>query len=158
MRQRTKAIAVAGGFAAFAFAGCGGDDGGSSTTAQSPPPAAAGGSALKIEMSEFKFVPKNPTASAGKVNVTAPNVGNVEHELVLFKTDRDPGSFKVSGGRVDEEALEKASDVKEIGEIADVEPGDTKSGSFKLTPGKYVMICNVSGHYQAGMYGSVTVR
>ena len=95
---------------------------------------------------------------AGKVKITAPNVGKVEHELVLFKTNRDPGSFKVSGGRVNEEALEHAADIEEAGEIADVEPGEAKSETFKLTPGKYVMICNVSGHYTAGMYGSITVK
>ena len=27
-----------------------------------------------------------------------------------------------------------------------------------LTPGKYAMICNLPGHYQRGMYGSLTAK
>jgi uncharacterized cupredoxin-like copper-binding protein len=167
MAVRTEVLASAAGLAAVALAGCGGGgDGSSATTAsaattqqkQTTAAATAGGSALTIKMSEFAFDPKNPTAAAGKVKVTAPNIGKVEHELVLFKTNREPGSFKVSKGRVNEEALEHAADIEEVGEIADVEPGETKSETFKLTPGKYVMICNVSGHYKAGMYGSITVQ
>ena len=161
MGVRTNVVAVAAGLGAIVLAGCGGGGGSSATTAQrkqTTTPASAGGATLTVKMSEFAFAPKNATASAGKVKVTAPNVGKVEHELVLFKTNRDPGSFKVSGDRVDEEALEEASGVREIGEIADVEAGETKSETFKLTPGKYVMICNLPGHYKAGMYGSITVQ
>lgn len=155
MVESKKAVAVTAMFAT-ALVGCGGGNGGGNSEKQAEPSKGTG--ALKIAMSEFKFTPKNPTTSAGKVKLTAPNVGKVEHELVLFKTNKNPGSFKVSGGRVNEEALEKSGGVEEVGEIADVEPGATKSETFKLTPGKYAMICNVGGHYQAGMYGSVTVR
>lgn len=159
MEQRAKVIAVAAGLAAAGLGGCGGgNDNGSGTTARTPAPAAPAGSALTIKMSEFKFDPKNATAKAGTVKITAPNVGTAEHELVLFKTNRAPGSFKVSGARVDEEALDKTPGVTGVGEIADVEPKQTKSASFDLTPGRYVMICNVAGHYKSGMYGTITVR
>ena len=43
------------------------------------------------------------------------------------------------------------------GEIPDVEAGATKSADFELKPGKYVMFCNLPGHYAAGMYGTLTV-
>ena len=172
MEVRTKVLAGAVGLVALAVAGCGGGgDGSSATTAadttstaaattqqQTTPAASTGASKLTIKMSEFAFDPKDPTASAGKVKITAPNVGKVEHELVLFKTNRDAGSFKVSGGRVNEDALEKTPGIKDVGEIADVEPGETKSATFKLAAGNYVMICNVAGHYQAGMYGTITVK
>ena len=79
------------------------------------------------------------------------------HELVLLKTNRDPGSFEVSGGEVDEKALEE-SGAEIPGEIADVPPGKSKSMTVDLTPGKYAMICNLPGHYQRGMYGSLTAK
>ena len=108
-------------------------------------------------LGDFFFDPKDVTADAGSVTISAPNVGQVEHELVLFKTDADPASLPVSGGDVDEEALEEQS-AEEAGEIADVPPGQTKEKSFKLTAGKYVMFCNLPAHYKQGMYGSVTVK
>lgn len=137
------------------LAGCGGDNG---TTSQTE--AAGGGSAghntLEIKLGDFFFKPKNATAKAGPTVIKAPNDGSVEHELVLFKTNMNPAKLptKANGG-VDEEKLEKTTE--EGGEIPDVEAGQTESGNFKLTPGKYVMFCNLPGHYAQGMYGTLTV-
>jgi uncharacterized cupredoxin-like copper-binding protein len=38
-----------------------------------------------------------------------------------------------------------------------VAAGETKSGNFELTPGHYVIFCNLPGHYAKGMYGTLTV-
>jgi uncharacterized cupredoxin-like copper-binding protein len=115
------------------------------------------GKSVEIKMGEYFFDPKDVTVTAGKVKITAPNTGKLLHELVLLKTNKDPGSFKASGGEVDEKALED-SGIEIPGEIADVDPGKTKSATIDLSPGKYAMICNVSGHYKAGMYGSLTAK
>jgi hypothetical protein len=61
----------------------------------------------------------------------------------------------VADGGIDEEKLDEQA--REIGEIPDVEAGETKEATFDLTPGKYVMFCNLPGHYAQGMYGSITV-
>jgi uncharacterized cupredoxin-like copper-binding protein len=37
-------------------------------------------------------------------------------------------------------------------------PGESAPHTFDLKPGTYVMVCNVPGHYDAGMYGTLTVR
>jgi uncharacterized cupredoxin-like copper-binding protein len=138
----------------LAIVGCGDDDGGTTATT-STTGATQGGKSVKIEMGEFYFKPKDVSVDSGRVKITAPNVGKAEHELVILKTDRDAASFPVSGNRVDEKNLKGAEDV---GEIADVGPGETKNGSFVLKPGKYAMICNIPGHYKSGMYGSITAR
>ncbi len=46
-----------------------------------------------------------------------------------------------------------------IGKIEQSELGSGKSASatFDLSPGKYVFICNLGGHYQNGMYAGFTV-
>jgi uncharacterized cupredoxin-like copper-binding protein len=144
---------------AIVYSGCGDDNKSSSDSASTATTTAqqSGGKSIEIRMDDYSFSPKDATASPGRVKITAPNDGKVVHELVLFKTDQDPGSFKVSGGEVNEQALE-ASGAKSPGEIADVESGQSKSATLDLTPGKYAMICNVVGHYQRGMYGSLTVK
>jgi uncharacterized cupredoxin-like copper-binding protein len=155
MRYRSILILVAA-IAAVVVVGCGDDDGGDGgTTAADTTTTTAG--ALTIEMGDFYFDPKDVTAEAGPATIDAPNVGQVVHELVLFKTDADPASLPVSGPEVDEAALEEQGAVL-AGEIEDVEAGHTKSGSFDLTAGKYVMFCNIPTHYGQGMYGSVTVK
>lgn len=124
-----------------------------STTLASP----SGGGALQIAMNDDFFVPNGATAKAGSVTISTPNSGQLVHEMVLAKTQADPAKLPTtSDGSVDEAKLESAG--QDAGEIADVSPGATKKGTFKLAPGRYVMFCNVPGHYAAGMYGTITVK
>ena len=138
--------------------GCGDDDNGgggqadqpSSTKTEktTPPPAAS--HALTIRMTEYAFDPKDAVAKKGKVTISAPNGGQIVHELVLLKTDADPATLPKKGDEVDESTS--------VGERADVQPGATEKATFKLAPGKYAMVCALPGHYENGMYGSLTVK
>ena len=144
--------------------GCGGDDNGdgeqaatasgtataSATATQTATESPAAGRAPTIRMTEFAFDPNNAVVKKGKVTITAPNDGQVVHELVLLKTDADPANLPKNGDKVDESTS--------VGEIADVAPGSTKEATFKLAPGKYAMVCALPGHYEGGMYGSLTVK
>ncbi|HET8953721.1 MAG TPA: cupredoxin domain-containing protein [Solirubrobacteraceae bacterium] len=167
--MRIKALsAVAIALVAPVAVGCGDDDGNggqaaaptatatqtatATATATSTQAATAqpAGRALTIRMTEFAFDPNEAVAKAGKVKITAPNEGTVVHELVLLKTDADPGNLPKADGKVDESTS--------VGEIPDVEAGSTKQATFTLEPGKYAMVCALPGHYEGGMYGSLTVR
>jgi uncharacterized cupredoxin-like copper-binding protein len=152
-------VGVVGLVAASAFAviGCGGDGDGATTQAETTGTTAPQGKGLEIAMGEYFFNPKDASAPAGSVTISAPNEGQIVHELVLAKTDADPAKLPtIANGEVDEEKLEARGEI--AGEIADVAAGDTKQGTFKLTPGKYAMFCNVPGHYKQGMYGTLTVK
>ncbi len=122
-----------------------------------PPAPASAGKTLQITMSDDFFTPKDATAKAGSVTISTANTGQLVHEMVLAKTEADPSKLPTtSDGGVDEAKLESAG--QDAGEIADVAPGGTKKGAFKLAPGRYVMFCNVPGHYAAGMYGTITAK
>ena len=158
MRIRSTSLAALLILVAPLAAGCGGDDNGvdgqaatsSATATQTTTAQPAASHALTIRMTEFAFDPADAVAKAGKVTITAPNAGNTVHELVLLKTDADPASLPKKGDEVDESTS--------VGEIADVEPGSTKKATFKLAPGTYAMVCALPGHYEGGMYGSLTVK
>ena len=156
-----RSLPLAAVFVLVALAvGCGDDDndggGGqaadapSSTKTEKATPPPADSHALTIRMTEYAFDPQDAVAKKGKVTVSAPNDGQIVHELVLLKTDADPANLPKKGDEVDESAA--------VGEIADVEPGFTKKGTFKLAPGKYAMVCALPDHYENGMYGSLTVK
>jgi uncharacterized cupredoxin-like copper-binding protein len=150
----TGALALTTGLIAT---GCGGGDNDNATTqAQTTGGAAPSSGALEIKMGDYFFDPKDATAEAGSVAINAPNEGKVEHELMLLKTNTDPAKLPTASDGGVEEKLHMVAE--ENGEIADVEPGDTKSVTFDLTPGKWVMFCNLPGHYAQGMYGSLTVK
>ena len=107
---------------------------------------------LLIKLDEYKLIPDVASARAGAVRVKAKNVGDGEHELVVAASDLKPGELPTSDGDVDEDALDV------IGEVSETPPGKTGTTTLDLVPGKYVMFCNVPGHYAAGMYGRLNVK
>jgi uncharacterized cupredoxin-like copper-binding protein len=105
---------------------------------------------ITVNMSEYAFDPSSVTSKPGPATISAVNDGSVVHELVLLKTNADPAKLPVVGGEIDESTS--------VGEVADVEPGATKEATVDLTPGKYVMVCALPGHYEGGMYGALIVK
>jgi uncharacterized cupredoxin-like copper-binding protein len=93
------------------------------------------------------------SVKAGLVKLDVKNAAdnNMEHELVVLKTELADNALPVSKGLVLEHKLRK------IGEVEDIAPGKNKNVSFKLTPGHYVLICNKRGHYEAGMHTALVV-
>jgi uncharacterized cupredoxin-like copper-binding protein len=43
------------------------------------------------------------------------------------------------------------------GEVSELNPGQSGSLTVTLAPGKYVLVCNVPGHYGAGMWAEFDV-
>ncbi len=135
--------------------GCGGDDGDSGTEEATSEFSAEDVTAtIEVEMQDFEFIPKDAKGPAGIDEVVTPNIGQVEHELQLYKTDVDPGSLTV-------DAETGKADTEPLGERlfeAFADPGETDSVIAELDAGQYAMVCNIAGHYEAGMWGSMTIK
>ena len=112
--------------------------------------AAPAGGTSKVTLREWVIAPKPAAATAGKVTFTVKNTGKTRHEFVVVRTNVPAGKLPVKNGR--------ASEKGQKGEIGDLLPGATKKLTLTLPKGKYVLICNLSGHYQAGQHASFTVR
>jgi len=128
----------------------GGSDKPSSPPKQAAAPAAAGPSLVNVQLSDFKIKPSEASIPAGKVTFVAKNTGDAEHEMVVVRTDKAAGSLAKGGG--------EASEAGSVGEIGEFKAGATERKAFNLKPGRYVLLCNVPGHYKAGMYTAFTVR
>jgi uncharacterized cupredoxin-like copper-binding protein len=161
MRSRSwLLVASATAVAGLLFAGCGaskGSDVGTSAAATPQTTTTSSSNGLTVKLADYSFTPSDPTVKAGKLTISAPNDGQIQHELVVLKTDQDAASLPQKGAEVDEDGLD-AKGVKNEGEITDVAPGQSKSTTYDLKPGHYVMICNIPGHYAQGMYGTLTVK
>lgn len=150
---------LAGGLLAL---GCGSDSGTTTEADTNPAQGAAPGQgaaakALAIDMGEYYYRPKDATAKAGSVTISAKNVGKLPHELVLAQTNAAPGKLPtLPDGSVDEAKLEAQG--KAPGEIPETLAGKSKKGTLDLPAGRYVMYCNIPGHYAAGMYGTLTTK
>ncbi len=118
--------------------------------AWSPAKAAAAGTAVvNVKLSDFKIAPSKASAKAGKVTFVVKNAATMEHEMVVIKTTLKASKLPVKGGQ----ASEKGS----VGEAEDIAGGKTKRLTLTLKKGHYALICNVPGHYQAGMHADFTV-
>jgi uncharacterized cupredoxin-like copper-binding protein len=113
------------------------------------PRAAASGGLVNGWLNDFKIAPSTASVSAGKVTFVATNVGKTIHELVVLRTDKSAGAL-LHGKR--------ASEAGHVGEIGDFGAGHTRRLTLNLKPGHYSLICNLPGHYMAGMHIDFTVR
>jgi uncharacterized cupredoxin-like copper-binding protein len=117
---------------------------------------AGAGTTVNVTLTEFKVELDKTQVPAGNVTFQVKNGGTIVHEFVVFKTD-DAASALPKASEEDE-VNEDDPSLESMGEVEDVAAGSTKSFSADLEPGSYVAICNVEGHYMAGMHVAFTVQ
>jgi len=83
------------------------------------------------------------------------NNGNVTHEFVVFRTDLNANALPLRpDGSVNEESP-LLHDVADSGSSLEPQAGRSVPGT--LSPGHYVAVCNLPGHYRLGMRLNLTV-
>jgi len=128
-------------------------------------------SATTVTLQEYTMTPHAAILKAGDVRLSVNNVGSVTHEMVLVKEPSvsalpivQTATADRAVGDVNEEAIPGSS---KMGETGDVKPGKTVIKTFKLTPGTYVMFCNIDdknpdgtvlNHFHHGMSATITVQ
>jgi uncharacterized cupredoxin-like copper-binding protein len=98
----------------------------------------------------------------GQVSFVVTNLGSINHELVILPLPDN----QIVGTRplrddstVDESASTgEASTTCGTGTGDGISPAASSWTTVTLTPGRYELVCNLPGHYAAGMYTQLTVR
>ncbi len=101
------------------------------------------------------------TVPAGTVSFRVRNVGALTHQLVVlplpFGQVAGPRTFG-GDGRVEEAGSSgEASRSCGAGGGDGITSGATGWVTLRLSPGRYELVCNLPGHYQAGMYTTLIV-
>ena len=94
------------------------------------------------------------TLAAGEVTFAVTNDSkDFVHEMVISPiTDATkPLPYLTDGEKVDEDAA------GHLGEVAELDPGAKGALTITLTPGTYILYCNIPGHYISGMWTTITV-
>ncbi|MCV7354625.1 sulfocyanin [Mycolicibacterium fluoranthenivorans] len=118
-------------------------------------------------MGMMRVVVTPASVPAGPVSFRVLNAGGLSHELVVLPLAQGqyPG-WRVTGpdGKVDESgSLGEASRTcgadrgDEQSPQYGIAPGGTSWTTITLAPGRYELICNIAGHYWAGMYAELDV-
>jgi uncharacterized cupredoxin-like copper-binding protein len=111
---------------------------------------------LGVAEHDFAFTLPQATVPAGLINLNVTNNGPSGHELLIFQTELAPDKLPLApDGRVDESG---DNVVKVFDSGNNIDPGTSKTFHVALVPGNYVFVCNLPGHYRAGMYTAVTVH
>lgn len=121
-----------------------------STTSEAP---AAGAGAVAVTLgspSEFAMSADPAEVAAGKVTFTVDNKGSILHEMVVVPATGGAESLKQANGEASEDGAP--------GEVADLGAGKTGTLTVTLPAGKYVLLCNLPGHFAGGMYTDLTVK
>jgi plastocyanin len=122
----------------------------------------ADASKVEVELTEWAVRPATTAINPGQVTFQARNTGADPHELVIVRGD-NPTSLPLAADQtVDEGKLPKGAF---IGEIEAFPAKQTCTGTFTLSPGRYVLFCNIleqeagveENHFQKGMRTTVTV-
>jgi uncharacterized cupredoxin-like copper-binding protein len=128
---------------ALVLAGC---NGGSE-----PPTGQAGDGTIGTTIRDFAIALEEHSTPAGSTAFDITNEGPSTHEFVVFRTDLAEDALPVDGATVAENELDL------VDEAEDIAPGVGTTLTVDLDAGNYVVICNVEGHYRAGMHASLTV-
>jgi plastocyanin len=89
---------------------------------------------FSVTLDDYFIRPQNLRVPSGNLTVTVTNRGRLGHTLrIRTKTDRNVLAFTT------------------------IEPGESKTRSFKLSRGTYTMYCVLANHEELGMYGTLRV-
>jgi len=129
----------------------GGTTGGATATGST---SSGGGATVSITEKDFAIAASPNSVSSGDLHFVVSNEGPSTHEFVIFNTDLAPEELPLADdGTVDEEG----EGVEHVDEIEDIAAGTKGTLDVTLDPGTYVFICNLPGHYKAGMNTAFTV-
>jgi uncharacterized cupredoxin-like copper-binding protein len=106
-----------------------------------------------VSVVERDFSIKAPEeVPSGDVRLEVDNRGPDAHEFILVRSDGAPLPLRKDGLSMDEDAVEDRI-------VAGLEPEQPGIHEIDATlePGRYVMLCNMSGHLMGGMKKALVV-
>ena len=94
------------------------------------------------------------TVTAGEVTFEVTNASRrLVHEMLVVAVDNP--DVQLPYDTDDQRIIEDK--IRSLGETEEMQPGASKDLTLDLKAGTYLLLCNVAGHYAAGMWTVLTV-
>ena len=105
-----------------------------------------------VDVKEYAITVSVASIKAGVVKFGIRNNGTMVHDFDLYKTDLPLDKLPIDAGsaKVKMDGLMK--------QMINIAANRSTTLSADLTPGRYVIICNVAGHYQLQMRAELKVE
>ena len=103
---------------------------------------------LDVGLTEWAVVPSQGLVAAGPLRLDVRNFGRLRHQLEIVATESWGARLPIRDGRA-------------VGPVVPgsvvVRPGGLRSLDVYLSPGSYVLLDNIRGHYDLGAAVAITV-
>jgi uncharacterized cupredoxin-like copper-binding protein len=151
MRRISSLVVVVIAVLVLSATGCGDDDDDE-------------GAEVDVVLSEFIVDPAEDSVEAGEVTFALDNQGGETHEFVVVEAASADDLPVDDDGAFDEEAF---GEDNVLGEVEEIEAGETAELTLDLESGDYVLLCNiieegedgeVESHFAEGMHTTFTVE
>jgi uncharacterized cupredoxin-like copper-binding protein len=105
-------------------------------------------------LTDFEVTADAVTAKAGETTFAIDNDAEQVHEFVVVKTDLAAADLPL-----DEDGLvdERGEGLTFVDEVEDLQGGESAQLTVDLTPGTYILLCNLPDHFAQGMHTGFTV-
>jgi uncharacterized cupredoxin-like copper-binding protein len=120
--------------------------------------------AVEVALGDGAIEIDEAVVPAGRTRLSVVNEGSGPHEFLLVRTDLEPaelpvGLFGVSLARAGELVVgeDHTEHVHDYEEALGLAIGQTLSANPRLKPGRYVILCNIEGHYNEGEFAELIV-
>jgi uncharacterized cupredoxin-like copper-binding protein len=114
-----------------------------------------GSHVVHVDERDFGIHIPEVTLPAGHYVFVDTNHGPSPHELVMWKTALAADHLPLGANRkVNEDSPTLAS---ALDSGSSLNPGETRLLTTTLAPGHYIIVCNLPGHFMAGMHVDITV-
>lgn len=145
-RHRNTVLAAAMlGVCTAGLVGCGGS-----------PPSTAHATTIDVTTNDFGIRISRRTVPAGMVVLHTTNHGPATHELNVDLTRYGAAKIPLQSDGIT--ANESAKGLHRVDSIEQLNLRDTVDLTVELRPGRYVLWCNLEGHYLGGMHETFDVR
>jgi uncharacterized cupredoxin-like copper-binding protein len=154
MNRKVKLLLTASVIATLSLltGACGDGNDNKSSTSSASNTTSTGPSTVNASLGEYFIKLDKTSIPTGQVRFNVSNDGKIKHEFVILKTNIAPGKLPLKDGDANEETAESP------GEVPGIASGKKKTLDVVLKPGKFVLLCNLPGHYKAGQYTGITVK
>ena len=122
----------------------------------SQPASSVAGTTIPATLKDYRILSAVTAVPAGVVSFHLHNRGPSTHMFGVFETDRaaDRLPLGTDGLTIDW----RSPLLRSVGGLAQIDIGQSKTLVLQLPPGRYVLVCNMEGHYLGGMHLPLVVH